>query len=82
MPPFWATFGKFGLLFIPTSGHTRGKQRELMSNLKIIFLTVLTIFFFNSFDQNSIAFDSLETLSEEKKKKSKSKKKYYINKFR
>ena len=31
MAPFWALFGKVGLLFIPTSGHTDGLSNKNIS---------------------------------------------------
>ena len=36
---FWATFVKFGQLFISTSGHTDGPQRKASLEGKILLLT-------------------------------------------
>ena len=40
--PFWAMFGKFGLLFIPTSGHTvhHVGRRQLLSSVGLVTLAV------------------------------------------
>ena len=35
---FWATFGKIGLLFTPTSGHTGIGTKKSFAKIKILFL--------------------------------------------
>ena len=40
---FWATFGKIGLLFTPTSGHTGIGTKKSFAKIKILFLLLVGV---------------------------------------
>ena len=40
---FWATFGKIGLFFTPTSGHTGIGTKKSFAKIKILFLLLVGV---------------------------------------